>query len=76
MKSKDENVELVATLYDEKNERPTYRFLKGTIGKSYAFETAKRYGVPKNIIEEAKKVYGEDKDNLNHLTRKIYLPRA
>ncbi len=58
--SQDENVELVATLYDEKNERPTYRFLKGTIGKSYAFETARRYGIPKNFIRRGKKVYGED----------------
>jgi len=68
--SQDDNVELVATLYDEKKERPTYTFLKGTIGKSYAFETAKRYGVPKDIIEEAKRVYGEDRDNLNHLIEK------
>jgi DNA mismatch repair protein MutS2 len=68
--SQDENVELVATLYDEKRERPTYTFLKGTIGKSYAFETAKRYGVPKDIINEAKRVYGEDKENLNRLIEK------
>ena len=38
----DERVELLAALYDEKNQKPTYEFLKGTIGKSYAFETALR----------------------------------
>lgn len=38
-------VELLAAIYDEKSERPTYGFLKGTIGKSYAFETALRYGI-------------------------------
>jgi DNA mismatch repair protein MutS2 len=61
------DVELVAALYDEKNQRPTYEFLQGTIGKSYAFETASRYGIPHNIIKLAKKVYGEDKDKLNEL---------
>ncbi|AXH14898.1 endonuclease MutS2 [Malaciobacter mytili LMG 24559] len=63
----NENVELIAALYDEENQRPTYEFLHGTIGKSYAFETASRYGIPHNIIKYAKQVYGEDKDKLNEL---------
>ncbi len=60
-------VELVAALYDEKNRKPTYEFLQGTIGKSYAFETASRYGIPSNVVSIAKKVYGEDKERLNEL---------
>ncbi len=63
----NENVQLIAALYDEENQRPTYEFLHGTIGKSYAFETASRYGIPHNIIKYAKQVYGEDKDKLNEL---------
>jgi DNA mismatch repair protein MutS2 len=63
----NENVELIAALYDEENQRPTYDFLQGTIGKSYAFETASRYGIPLNVIKKAKVVYGEDKDRLNEL---------
>ncbi|QKF81820.1 endonuclease MutS2 [Halarcobacter ebronensis] len=63
----NENVELIAALYDEENRRPTYEFLQGTIGKSYAFETASRYGIPHNVIKKAKVVYGEDKDKLNEL---------
>jgi len=63
----NEKVELVAALYDEENRRPTYNFLQGTIGKSYAFETASRYGIPPNVIKKAKIVYGEDKDKLNEL---------
>lgn len=63
----NENVELIAALYDEENQRPTYEFLHGTIGKSYAFETASRYGIPQNIIKYAKQVYGDDKDKLNEL---------
>lgn len=65
-----EGVELKAALYNEKLQRPTFEFLKGTIGKSYAFETALRYGIPASIIERAKKVYGEDKEKLNELIQK------
>ena len=63
----NKEVELVAALYDEENRKPTYEFLQGTIGKSYAFETASRYGIPFNVIKKAKIVYGEDKDKLNEL---------
>lgn len=66
----NENVELVAALYDEENRKPTYEFLQGTIGRSYAFETAQRYGIPFNVIKKAKEVYGEDKDNLNELIQR------
>ncbi len=67
MMAGDERVELAAALYDEKNRVPTYTFLQGIIGKSYAFETAERYGVPKNIVKLAKVEYGEDKERLNEL---------
>ncbi len=65
-----EGVELKAALYDESLRKPTYEFLKGTIGKSYAFETAIRYGIPENIVGEARTVYGEDKEKLNELIQK------
>lgn len=63
----DGEVELVAALYDEKNRRPTYTFLQGSIGKSYAFETAERYGIAPNVIERAREFYGEDKERLGEL---------
>ncbi len=63
-------VELAAAIYDEVQQRPTYDFLFGTIGKSYAFETALRYGIPPNLVAEAKKVYGEDKEKLGELIQK------
>jgi DNA mismatch repair protein MutS2 len=66
----NEEVELLAAIYDEKNQRPTYGFLSGTIGKSYAFETALRYGIHPNIIGMAKEIYGEDKEKLNDLIQK------
>ncbi len=67
MMAGDERVELAAAVYDEKNQIPTYTFLQGIIGKSYAFETAERYGVPKNIVKLARVEYGEDKERLNEL---------
>ncbi len=63
----DEDVELVAALYDEHRRVPTYTFLQGSIGKSYAFETAQRYGISEVIVERAKKFYGEDKERLGEL---------
>ncbi|KIM12260.1 MAG: DNA strand exchange inhibitor protein [Sulfurovum sp. FS08-3] len=63
----ESSVELIAAIYDEANQRPTYRFLQGSIGKSYAFETAQRYGIPASIIQASKKVHGEDKERLNEL---------
>jgi len=68
--SADNDVELIAALYDEEQRKPTYTFLQGSIGKSYAFETAQRYGVPEHIVAKAKELYGEDKENLNELIEK------
>ena len=61
------DVGLIAALYDEKNMRPIFRFLEGSIGKSYAFEVAQTYGIPQALIAKAKKIYGEDKERLNEL---------
>jgi len=68
--AQNEEVELLAAVYDEKNQKPTYEFIKGTIGKSYAFETAKRYGIPLNIIRKAKTEYSEDLEKLDALIEK------
>jgi len=68
--SGDDDVELIAALYDEAKREPTYTFLQGSIGKSYAFETAQRYGIPNYIVQKAKEIYGEDKENLNELIEK------
>ncbi len=68
--AKNSDVELLAALYDEANSRPKYEFLAGTIGKSYAFETAVRYAIPSNLVALAKKTYGEDKENLNEAISK------
>ena len=62
-----DDVELLAALYDEERRVPTYEFLHGVIGKSYAFETASRYGINPAIISKAKGVYGENHEKLSVL---------
>lgn len=67
--SKNDEVELLAALYDEELSRPSFSYLKGTIGKSYAFESAARYINP-IYISEAKKLYGKDNKDLEELLNK------
>ncbi len=65
--AENRNVSLIAAVYDEANRRPTYEFLQGIIGKSYAFETASRYGVPQRLVDQARVVYGQNHEKLNAL---------
>ena len=60
-------VQLCAAMYDIQSQKPLFSFLEGSIGKSYAFESAARYGIPHTLIQRAKEVYGEDKERLNEL---------
>jgi len=62
-----DDVELMAAIYDEDARKPTYEFMQGIIGKSYAFETASRYGIANSIVNEAKKVYGDNSEKLSLL---------
>lgn len=62
-----DDVELMAAIYDEQNRMPTYEFMHGIIGKSYAFETASRYGISNKIVNEAKALYGDNSEKLNIL---------
>lgn len=62
-----DDVMLIAALYDEVRSRPNYQFLQGCIGKSYAYETALRHGIPHALITQARELDGEQKQGLNHL---------
>ncbi len=62
-----DDVELMAAIYDEEQRKPTYEFMQGIIGKSYAFETASRYGIANNIVNAAKTVYGDNSEKLSLL---------
>ena len=57
---------LLAATYDYKRACPTFSFIEG-IGKSYALECAKQYGIPQEIIDEAKKVHGDEANKLERL---------
>jgi DNA mismatch repair protein MutS2 len=61
------DVDLLAALYDEEKRLPTYSYLQGSIGKSYAFETALRYGIQNNLVREAKTLYGDEQERLGDL---------
>lgn len=65
-----DDVELLAALYDIKEQRPKYEFLEGIIGKSYAYESALRYKISPNIVNEARKLQSENENNLNDLLNK------
>ncbi|MDR0747355.1 MAG: Smr/MutS family protein [Helicobacteraceae bacterium] len=63
----DKRTQFAAAVYDEKRQMPTYSFIHGAIGKSYAFETAIRYGIARAIVNEAVEIHGKDKERLNDL---------
>jgi DNA mismatch repair protein MutS2 len=65
-----DDVEMMAALFDEDRRQPTYDFLHGIIGKSYAFETALRYGISQGIVNRAKQQYGENYEKLSELIEK------
>lgn len=62
--SKYDDITPIAALFDEKKSLPKYEFLKDSIGKSYAFETAIRYGIPENMVAMARVSYGSENENL------------
>ncbi len=66
----NEDVELVAAVYDEEHQKPTYTYLHGSIGKSYAFETAERYGIDRSLVAKAREYLGEDKEKISQLIEK------
>ena len=56
-----------AMLFDKKELKPTFRLKVGQPGSSFAFEIADKIGMPKNIIEYAKKKAGKDTKTVDKL---------
>ncbi|GAB6066087.1 endonuclease MutS2 [Aquifex pyrophilus] len=48
-----------SVLFDRETLRPLYRIAYNTVGESLAFYIAKKYGIPEEVIEIAKKHVGE-----------------
>lgn len=49
-----------AMLYDRQHLQPTFQLSIGTAGSSFALEIASKIGLPRPVIEAAKKTVGED----------------
>ena len=71
--SKNYDIDLLAAIYDTNLQIPTYTFMKDLIGKSYALEMALKYGIPLNIVNNAKKLFKENEKNLNNLVEKAQI---
>lgn len=54
-----------AMLYDRAHLAPTFQLSIGNPGSSFAIDIAHKMGLPKDVIEEAKRIVGEDYVNLD-----------
>lgn len=57
------NIENSSMLFDEEKLLPTYKYKYLAPGKSYGVEVATRYGIKKEVIEDARKQLANQKDN-------------
>ena len=62
-----ENVVNGAMEFNQENLSPTYRFKKGIPGSSYAFEIADRMNLPRELMDKARQLLGEQKDSMGDL---------
>jgi DNA mismatch repair protein MutS2 len=62
-----ENVENASMEFNLETLLPTYRLQLGIPGSSYAFEIAKRFGLSTKVLEEAIKILGTEKNQLESL---------
>ncbi len=59
-----EGAENGAMTFDEESLQPTYQFRVGVPGSSYAFEIARRLGLPQEVIQRARQTAGEESNKL------------
>ncbi|MCS7074949.1 MAG: endonuclease MutS2, partial [Bacteroidia bacterium] len=69
--AQSQGVQNGAMLFDLKELKPTYVLQIGLPGSSYAFEIAERTGIPKFIIENAKKKIGSSQVNVEQLLQTL-----
>ncbi len=53
---KDSYFRIASVLFDENTLKPLYKLIYGIMGRSYAFVIAERFGIPKEVIENAKSI--------------------
>lgn len=57
---KTEGVENASMAFDDENDKPLYRLLQGTAGRSRGIETARRQGFDSDVVREAEALLGEE----------------
>ncbi|MFA5353540.1 MAG: endonuclease MutS2 [Thermodesulfovibrionales bacterium] len=61
--------------FDEEKLIPLYRLRVGEIGRSYALETAHRYGLPAHIVASAREILGTKKVDMEALITELHEKR-
>lgn len=61
--------------FDQSNLAPTYRLLLGQPGSSFAFDIARRMGVQKSLLDRARSILGDSKNNLETLITELETER-
>lgn len=69
--SQHEDILLSSVEFDVDAMKPTYRYIEGMSGQSYAFEIAKRYGLKESIIAHAKNMKEEQKNDTDIALEKV-----
>ncbi len=59
-------------LFDPETLMPKYRLIVGQPGSSYTFEVAEKIGLPKHVIDRARKKVQKDKLNLNNMLSELH----
>jgi DNA mismatch repair protein MutS2 len=59
-------------LFDPETLRPLYKLLIGQPGSSYTFEVAEKMGLPKHVLDRAKKKVQKDKLRLNNMLSDLH----
>ncbi|MDK2883735.1 MAG: mismatch repair protein MutS2 [Pseudothermotoga sp.] len=66
----DDNFVSASVEFDPETLKPTYRVLMGVPGASHAFEIARKLGVDETILENARRLMGEDYMNIEKAIEK------
>jgi len=66
-----EGFQNAAMEFDQKTLRPTYRLLLGSPGASQALRIAERYGIPKNIVEQAREELGTQAQDIARMLEEL-----
>jgi len=61
--------------FDDVNDRPLYRLLQGTAGRSRGLETARRLGFSRSVIERAEGLVGEESFRLENILSELEASR-